>query len=173
MENTVPPKAKFMVFDVESAGPLGEGFAVGWVVVDSDGAELASGVAHCPPTAATGNKGTGASVAENVSPHLAEPTHSKPREVRDAFWREWLRWRERGTQLVADACWPVETTFLSACVQDDVQRKAPYPLIDIRSMALALGRSDEIARLELHTQPVHDSLVHVRTSARNMVDMLC
>ena len=48
-------KDKFMVFDVESVGLHGEGFAVAWVVVNIDGEKLDEGCLSCNPTLCNGS----------------------------------------------------------------------------------------------------------------------
>jgi hypothetical protein len=180
--------AFFMVFDVESVGLHGEGFAVGWVVVDSAGVEHEAGRFACHPMYAKGTKAGREWVKDNV-PECPE-THtgaaaSPPRAVRGAFWAAWLRWKARGAVLAADVPWPVEARFLAACVDDvrpvvrggpvlaDSPREweGPYPLVDVASVRLAAGL-DPIGtadRRENET-PAHDPLADARQSARLLVE---
>ena len=46
--------SKYMIFDVESIGLHGEGFAVGYVVVNGDGKTLEEGMFVCDPDEAQG-----------------------------------------------------------------------------------------------------------------------
>lgn len=164
----------FMVLDVESVGLHGEGFAVGYVVADSLGFEHVNAVLSCDPAAAKGEQENRDWVAAHV-PHMTH-THATPREVRDAFWAEWLHWKQRGARLVADCAWPVEARFLMQCVDDAPREReweGPYPLHDLASVFLAHGR-DPLAtspRLPRET-PAHHPLADARQSARLLIGAL-
>jgi hypothetical protein len=163
----------FMVFDVESIGLHGEGFAVGWCVI-KDGAEVQEGYLSCPPENAHGSDESRRWVAENV-PRM-EPDCDTPREVRDLFWRMWRRWADQGAVLVADCAWPVEARFLAACVDDDPSErewKGPYPLHDLASVLLALGRDPLATNERLPTElPAHHPMTDAKQSARLLVSAL-
>jgi hypothetical protein len=164
-----------MVFDVESIGLHGEGFAVSWLVLDlHQGVVLEEKTFSCDPALATGIAPDREWVAANV-PAL-EINCASPTEVRACFWRAWLAWREQSAWLAADAAWPVETNFLSACVRDigvDAHFMGPYPLIDIDAMITASGllTKDELTR-HAHELPVHNPTADTRFSARRLVTML-
>jgi hypothetical protein len=166
----------FMVFDVESIGLHGEGFAVGWIVVGSKNplGYVKSGCYCCPPQQAKGTDGNRLWVAQNVP--VMEPTHASPREVRDAFWAEWVDWKNEGAVLVADCCWPVEARFLAACVDDDPQAReweGPYPLHDLASVLLALGRDPLATNERMPGElPVHHPLADALQSARLLLDAI-
>ncbi len=173
--------AHYFVFDVESIGLHGEGFAVGYVVVDSVGRELETGLFSCPPATAVGTDTDRAWVAQNVPPLAL--THSTPAQVRAAFWQAWLRWRETtlsngAIYMVADCAWPVEARFLNACV-DDAGAAAhwlgPYPLLDVSTLASVLtitsGSAPELLRTaDMH--PPHHPLADARHSARAWVALM-
>src|SRR5689334_16184050 len=97
----------YMVFDVESVGLHGEGFAVGWVVIDEHGRELAADLLWTDPLSAHGTADGQAWVAANCGPFDRPPSPHTAR-VRSGFWGAWLYWEERGAVLVADCAWPVE-----------------------------------------------------------------
>ena len=164
----------FMVFDVESIGLHGEGFAVGWVVVDQGGQRLGEGLLACPPELCAGADRNRLWVHENVP--LLAVTSPTPKHLRDAFWQEWRRWADQGAVLVANCAWPVEANFLSACVRSSPEERewtGPYPLLDLASVIWAKGRdplavSDRLAD-EL---PVHHPLMDARQSARQLLDWL-
>jgi len=140
----------FMVFDVESIGLHGEGFAVGYVVVNRQGERLEERVLSCDPEEAQGSSEGHAWVSENV-PALPF-VFPKQRLMRDAFWARWLYWKDLGAVLVADCCWPVEARFLIACVDDDRSGReweGPYPLHDLASVLLANG-ANPLAVTERH-----------------------
>lgn len=164
----------WMVFDVESIGLHGEGFAVGFVVVDRDGKEIEQGGHCCDPINASGNRGAREWVAANV-PAFAYDCDG-PDQVREKFWAAWQRWKAKGAALAADCCWPVEARFLIQCVHaepDEREWAGPYPLIDVASVRLAAGldplgtearRPDEL--------PAHDPLADARQSARLLIEAL-
>lgn len=168
----------YMVFDVESIGLHGEGFAVGWVVVDAMGTEHASGLAACHPASANGTPGNREWVRKNI-PVLPE-TNRTPYGVRLAFWNQWEAWKAKGAVLVADCAWPVEARFLAACVDDAEQEglplrdwDGPYPLHDLASVLLAVGK-DPLATYERlpSEMPAHHPLNDARQSARLLVEAL-
>jgi len=165
---------KFMVFDVESIGLHGEGFAVAWVVVNRAGERLGEGCLSCAPSDCAGTAESRLWVADNVPP--LEVTSPTKQHLRNTFWHEWRRWADMGAVLVADCAWPVEANFLSACVKlnhDEREWQGPYPLHDLSSMLLALG-SDPLAvtfRLE-DEMPAHHPLMDARQSARQLITAL-
>lgn len=164
----------FMVFDVESIGLHGEGFAVGFVVVAPDGTELDSGAYSCLPDMALGDIPGRAWIVENVP--AMEPTHGTPRQVRDAFWTKWREWADKGAALVADCAWPVEARFLCACVDQDSMNRAwsgPYPLHDLASVLFAAGMDPNATYPRLDNElPAHHPLADARQSARLFVEAL-
>lgn len=166
----------WMVVDVESVGLHGEGFAVGWVVVDHQGRQMESGYAACHDEAASGSASDRAWIREHVVPHLPEPTHAHPSEVRAWFWRHWMGWKKRGAVLAADCCWPVEARFLAACVDDDPEARrweGPYPLHDVASLRLAAGL-DPLGTEERQPdeEPKHHPTADARQSARLLIEAL-
>jgi hypothetical protein len=177
----------FMVFDVESIGLHGEGFAVGYVIVDSEtGREEDAGLFHCSPDRADGRPAGRDWIEANV-PDLADccpgnPHHNlpdprtAPRHVRDLFWWAWERWKANGAILAADCPWPVEARFLLACVADDPiarEWQGPYPLIDVASVRLAAG-FDPLATVDRLPDelPAHNPLADARQSARLLIEAL-
>lgn len=164
----------WMVFDCESIGLHGETFAVGYVVVRSEGEELERACWACYPDEAKGSYEGRRWVKENVP--LIERTYAGPKYVRRAFWEAWLRWKEKGALLCADCAWPVEARFLAACVDDDPpvrNWKGPYPLHDLASLRLAAG-FDPLAIEERlpYELPVHNPLADALQSARLLVETL-
>lgn len=160
-----------LVFDVESNGLHGEGFAVGWVVVH-DQETVAEGIAvsrtHDPLTPW---------VVEHVLPALPRWTHETEKDVRDRFWGVWIDCCRQGpTLMAADVAWPVEARFLAACVDDHRAERewdGPYPLVDIASVRLAAGL-DPLAEVERlpNELPAHNPLADARQSARLLLEAL-
>jgi hypothetical protein len=165
----------YMVFDVESIGLHGEGFAVAWVVIHGDGRTITEACYSCDPGLARGDDEGRSWVAANVTlPPLGRLR--SPREIRDEFWRSWLYAREIKEVLVADCAWPVEARFLAACVDDDpeVRRwQGPYPLHDLVSIRLAAGLDPLTTAGRLPEElPEHNPLCDARQSARLLVEAL-
>lgn len=164
-----------MMFDVESVGLHGEGFAVGFVVLDPNGVELVAGSAYCPTIEADGPPDDRAWVNENVSVNGIE--FATPAALRDYFWTCWTGFKSEypDLQLWTDCGWPVEANFLSACVADDpVNRKwgGPYPLFDLSTLLLAVGENPTgTFNRQPSEEPAHNALNDARQSARIMLAM--
>lgn len=161
----------FMVFDVESVGLHGEGFAVAWVVVNRQGESLHEGCLSCDPDLCAGTDESRAWVAANV-PSM-DRTNPTKQHLRNAFWHEWRHWANKGAVLVADCAWPVEANFLSACVAlNHTEREwhGPYPLHDLASVLLATN-SDPLALTDRLADelPAHHPLMDARQSARQLL----
>ena len=168
----------FMVFDVESVGLHGEGFAVGWVVVDRRGSELSCGLAACNPADADGDDEGRPWVEEHGPADIFPPADEYgPMWVREQFWDAWRAWSSRGdVVLVADCAWPVEARFLARCVDDSREARfweGPYPLHDLASIRLAAGL-DPLGTCERLPDelPAHDPLADARQSARLLIEAL-
>jgi hypothetical protein len=175
----------FMVFDVESVGLHGEGFAAAYVVIDRSGRELESGAYACNPRHAIGladgldwveanvTDVHDSGLARDFGDGLGSPS---PRAVRERFWERWVAWKEQGVLLAADCLWPVEARFLAACVDDDpIAREwsGPYPFIDVASVRLAAGLDplETVGRLPREL-PAHNPLADARQSARLLIEAL-
>lgn len=173
------------VFDVESIGLHGEGFAVGYVDLNPRTGELDSSTARClscvsrtakinskmPVTATAGDRQW---IEKNV-PDL-RITHAGPRGVRETFYEDLQVLRARGScWLAADTPWPVEARFLNL-VMDEHMRKfmdSPYPLLDIASMRAARGWDPLVIASRLPDElPVHDPLADARQSARQLWEVI-
>ena len=166
----------FLVFDVESVGLHGQGFAVGGVVIDRTGKERLSFEFHCDPSLARGAPDDLRWVAENVVTGGVE--HPSPERVRQAFWEVWRNAQQHfpGITMVAECAWPVEARFLIDCIADDpITRnwKGPYPLHDVASVMLAKGM-DPMATYERQPieLPAHNALADARQSARLLIQAL-
>ena len=163
----------YLVFDVESIGLHGEGFAAGYVVVDTDGKEHAAGIFACPPDYARGDD-EGRAWVHNNCPFI-EPNCGSPVVVRSMFWLTWLHWQGRGAALVADCAWPVEARFLLDCVADLPEGRkfqGPYPLHELASFLVAVGM-DPLAEYDrLPDEQKHHPLGDARQSARLLVEAL-
>lgn len=166
------------VFDIESVGLHGTGFAAGAVVVDTlNGATLDEFYAACTPEKELREAPieTFQWVSSHVLPHLQE-THDTAEDVRDAFWAFWRIWQGHGAKLLADCAWPVEANFLSACIADSPKERewqGPYPLLDLAPILLAQGHDPLATLSRLPSElPAHDPLADARQSARLFLEAL-
>lgn len=164
----------YFVFDVESIGLHGEPFAVGYVVVNNEGKELAAKSYAVFPHQACGEESDRQWVEENI-PSIPI-SHSSLGEMLAAFWVDWMEWKPKGSLMCADCAWPVEAKFLAMCVGLNwPQHKwnGPYPLIDIASVVLAKG-GDPLADFgrQDNELPKHDPLADARQSARVLIEHL-
>jgi len=164
----------YMVFDVESIGLHGLDFAVGFVIVNGFGVEIQSGLMSCGVNDTFGSSEDFAWCAENI-PNIPV-THSCPKDMREAFWAQWLCWKDRGALLVADCSWPVESRFLINCVDESPEARkwqGPYPLHDVASILLANWKNpiEKVQRLQTEL-PEHNPLNDARQSARILIEAL-
>lgn len=161
-------KGPFFVFDVESIGLHGEGYAVAGGLFGWDGPPLWEFSYACSPDRAEGNAAGRIWVSQNV-PSIAI-THETPKEVRNGFWKKWLEAREAQAAPLVYCGWPVEAHFLSQCVEDSPEVRtweAPYPLHELASLLAASGHAplghDE--RLD-GERPEHHPMSDVRQVSR-------
>lgn len=175
--------AAHFIFDVESIGLHGEGFAV------AGGVYNGKGTAHpdteflfaCPPGNAAGTAGEMADrdwVQSNVP--AISPTHTTPAEIRQAFWDHWKkmqkRFKDRPFEMFAECMWPVEARFIADCIKDDMKNRkfaGPYPFNEIATIMSAAGL-DPMAtyKREPHELPAHHPQADARLSARLLGDAL-
>lgn len=166
----------FFVFDVESVGLHGDGFAAGIHVMDSKGAMVTELVLWTTPTKAMGTKKDLEWVSANVPSHLGPDAYRTLDLVRDKFWEEWMAWKAKGALMFADCQWPVEARFLMQCVADDSQDRnweGPYPLHDIATVCFMKGIDPLKINERLPNElPFHHPLMDARQSARILREAL-
>jgi len=164
----------YFVFDVESIGLHGEGFAVAGGVYLENGAAQWEFCFASPTDQAEGEDSDRHWVKDNVP--MMEETHRSLRKMRDAFWGEWVRAKKDGAIMAAECPWPVEAGFLSQCIADDVDARkwdGPYPFMEIASFLAAAGM-DPMATYPRtpSEQPAHHPLKDARQSARLLSEAL-
>lgn len=173
---------KRMVFDVESVGLHGEGFAVGWVVLDENDVEESCALVFADARrSAQGVPGDREWIDANVVPTLqdADGEHvtlfENPYGVRETFWAAYQALKATGSvELWADCPWPVEANFLSACVSNKpVERnwQGPYPLLDVGVVMRCAGTDPMATHPRLPSEsPAHNPLADARQSARLLIE---
>ena len=169
--------AVYFMFDVESIGLYGEGFAVGYVVAsvgEGPTKVLEENLFACSPRTAGGNLNDRNWVKDNIEAIPA--THETPFRVRKAFWEAMNAWQQKGALICTDCGYPVESNFLAACVNDNPQARSstgPYPLYDLSSILLAAGMDPLATTPRLPNElPVHNPLCDSRQSLRQLVEAL-
>lgn len=163
------------VFDVESVGLHGEGFAVAGGVYLA-GNPVSEFCFSCPVDAAFGSDMDRDWVKANVP--AMEITHDTPAGVRAAFWDQWMAAKASFPDLLmaGECLWPVEAGFVARCVADDAERRnweGPYPFHEISSVMLAAGM-DPMATYERRPdeQPAHNPVGDARLSARLLFEAM-
>lgn len=165
--------SSFFVFDVESIGLHGEGFAVAGGVYLSNGSTQWEFCFCCPPDMAEGLLADRDWVHQNVP--AIKITDADTYSLRLAFWNAWEKAKSEGAEMAAECLWPVESGFLSDCITDDAQRlkEAPYPIHEIASIMLAAGMDPMATYDRTYTElPKHNPLGDARQSARLLFQAL-
>lgn len=168
-----PSGSTFFVFDVESIGLHGEGFAVAGGVYLANGAAQWEFCFCCPLDQAEGLQADRDWVMRNV-PAL-EITHRETKGLRMAFWEVWEKAKASGAEMAAECLWPVEARFLRDCITDDAQRlpTAPYPCHEISSVMLSAGMNPMATYDRTPSElPRHNPLADARQSARLLSEAL-
>lgn len=167
---TLPPF--FFIFDVESVGLHGEGFAAAGGVYTPEGVALQEFAFHTHPDNARGSADDRKWVKSNVTVAPVSIEMTDARFVRDAFWETWMSAVADfpGVVMAAECGWPVEAHFLAACVDDSPtvrNWKGPYPLHEIASIML-MANMDPMATYtrQENELPAHEPLADARLSAR-------
>lgn len=168
--------AYHMMLDVEAVGLFGDGFAAAYVVVDDETGETVEersfATNHWQSFCHSDDDRRW--VVRNVPPLPINCENMA--DVRLEIWAAWERWKARDALLWADCAFPVETNFLSSAV-DNFPRKrvpnSPYPLYDLSTLLLAIGRDPTQAHPRLKRElPKHDPLCDARQSARILLEAL-
>jgi hypothetical protein len=179
------PDQKFFVFDVESVGLHGQGFAVAGGAYDVRGKAVGAEFAIHTQTALVNGCGDcgqdGADrawIRSNVTTAAKSVECSTSLEVREQFWS---RWRNASAQnpgllMFVECGWPVEARFLMECIADHQGTRnwqGPYPMHEIATLMLAAGM-DPMATYERlpHELPAHEPLADARLSARLLATAL-
>ena len=157
------------IFDVESDGLYGEGFAFGALVMDAEGNEIASAEACCME--GVQNEW----VRENVLTHIGDmPMVSSRAEVRRLFWKFYMQWKDK-CHVFGDVIYPVEAEFMRQCVtENNAVWDGPFPLLDVSSVMLSCGYDPLTDGKEFTgiTGDTHHPLFDARISARKLLRLM-
>lgn len=173
---TFPPDQKFFVFDVESGGLHGEGFAVAGGIYDRQGLALSEFAYHSEIPSCT--QEDWAWIVANINIRPSSICFETRSLVRQEFWTRWQEAKEAhpGIIMAAECGWPVEARFLIACIEDDREARnwsGPYPLHEIASFMAAAGMDPMATYDRLPNElPSHDPLADSRLSVRLLVQAL-
>ena len=123
-----------LMFDVESDGLYGEGFAVGAIVVDCNGMVID----HFELLSIEGKNNVSESfVIDNILPYLTTMEKCNTNlDLRNRFHEFYMKHKDT-CKVYSDCNYPVETNFLRDVVKDDEENRKwemPYPLLDVCSV---------------------------------------
>ncbi len=146
------------LFDVESTSLHGTGFAVGALVSDANGTILEK----FELLSLEGSIKVGDWVKDNVLPNLSDmPTCETDIELRTAFYEFYMKHKET-SEIWSDCNFPVETNFLSAIVNDDIEKREwnmPYPLKDVSTLvSVDIDRCEKYPTILRKHNPLDDSI---------------
>lgn len=163
----------FFVFDVESVGLHGEGFAVGGGLFLPNGAIQWGFKMSCPIDECIGTDEGRKWVKDNCP--VFEITHRSPSMMRTAFWEHWMKAKLDGALMAVECGWPVEANFLGSCIADYPSRQweGPYPLHEIASF-MEIAGMDPMATYPRSPSelPKHDPYADALQSARLLSEAL-
>jgi len=176
MNPILPHTSLFFVFDVESVGLFGEGFAVAGGVFDVRGDAISEFAFHCPDDAACGTPSDRTWIRHHVTTSDQSIKLRTTKEVREAFWQVWVSAKNDGAIMFGECIFPVETNFLEACIRDlrssgngsyPRGTASPYPCHEIATL-MAAARMDPMMTYDRlpNELPAHEPLADARLSAR-------
>lgn len=158
----------YFIFDVESVGLHGEGFAVAGGLYFENGAVQWEFSLACPIDECEGSDSDREWVKNNVP--VLEETHRTPEAMREQFWLLWEQAKKQNAVMAVECGWPVEARFLAKCIEQDFPKRnfeGPYPLHEIASYMAAAGMNPmgKYDRTPSEARE-HDPLCDSRLSAR-------
>lgn len=148
----IPPitdETKLLSFDIESNGLHGQAFAIGALIVDNSGKVFDEFIARVDVQEEIDEW-----VAKNVLPAMdnIHVTHGSYEDMREAFWRWFVKAQEKSDYTLVSNGYPVEYRFLLDCQQADLEERYwqhPFPIIDVTSLLLTLREFGEPSKQEI------------------------
>ncbi len=145
-------RTKLLSFDLESNGLHGKVFAVGAVVMGSDGQVLDefSGRTEI-------GEPVDSWVAENILPVIKDMpiTHKTPEELREAFWEWYLSAEPKSDYVLVNNGYPVEYRYLLQAQETDLDKRYwqhPFPILDLSSLLILLDQDKKIIKQSIRTK---------------------
>jgi len=156
---------KILMLDIESDGLHGEAFAIGAVVaiISGEGVEIIDTFSGVAEVERIENEW----VRENVLPALKDSglkKFSSRKEMRDAFWDFYKKWKDQGAEIWGDVIWPVEANFFSQLIADGEGARdwdGPYPFHDLGTILPPDVSRAEFTGVVYDHNPVNDALASV------------
>ncbi len=160
---------KYFVFDTETAGLLGKTFAVGYVVVGSDGKEISSGWKSSGLESVYAGTNDTNWLKKNIPEEVLSPKIEDENYLTRDEMKKWFIdvFQESEAILVADCLYPCEAGWLREC------ELTPCPIHEVATALLMAGK-DPIGtypRLK-NEQPKHHPLFDARQSARIFIECI-
>jgi len=152
---------KVLMVDVESNGLYGEGFAFGVVagIIKDGEVEVVEKVGY---NAADAIEDMDPWVVENVLPKLNSLKKVNGlRELRDAFWNIYTKYKAEGYEIWGDVIYPVETGFMADVIKDDLENRqweGPYPFRDLGTILDPNISRAEFSGMDYTHNPMDDAL---------------
>lgn len=160
---------KYFVFDVESAGLNGDGFAVGYAIVDDEsGSTLESDWRSAGLHSVTCRSDDWKWLSDNLPSEVLSP--AAPYLLTLDGLRDWFSTvveKNKDCAPCADCAIPVEAKWLSQCGLN------PYPMHEVATLLLAAGL-DPIGTFERlpYELPKHHPMHDARQSGRILLECL-
>lgn len=167
----------YFSLDMETFGLKGDLISVGWVVVLSDGTEVASGYGWTDDWCRKDSnrnevewihKNIISVIGADVKGSDPENYFNTSESLLEYLWLEWSRWEDLGAVMVADCPFPVETRNLHRLTQGN-DRETPYPILDVMTARILCGLPTTVNRLE-HETPRHHPVADARQSIRLLLE---
>lgn len=165
---------KILCFDIESNGLHGEAFAVGAVLVNSHGKIEEQFTGRCKIEG-----DVDAWVKVNVIPYIddIEESYSDSRELREGFWKWYLRVEPKADYVLVSNGYPVEYKFLLKCQEENLEERYwqhPFPILDLMSLMIQAepnsAKRNQIVKDVIERgkysrhHPLHDAIVSAQAA---------
>jgi len=153
-------KTKILCFDVETNGLHGDAFAVGAVVMDSNGVMIDEFTARTKI-----NGQVNPWVEKNVLPVVQDMplTHTSEKDLREAFWKWFVSAEETADYVLVGNGYPVEYRFLMKCQEANLEERYwqhPFPILDLFSLLIQIGDKSSKSKLLGEIINEHKLMLH-------------
>jgi hypothetical protein len=148
-------KTKILCFDLETNGLHGEVFAIGAVVMQADGQILDEFTGRTQLV-----DDVDSWVQANVLPTIKDLpiSHSTYKDLRESFWRWYLRAEKQSDYVLVSNGYPVEYRFLIKCQEENLKERYwqhPFPILDLSSLLIIAGEEPS-SKSKLKSQIINE-----------------